>query len=160
MDVTFDSLAYIRELWRQSDLLERKMESTGCNIIYAMLLTQIILHYKSKSAIVSRAPSYVWLYEIQLSFVVVILHYKLYSFVMSFVMSSSDTCATWRDSFVIISCTIYSLGDTLIQIIISHIHTHSHTTSARVYTYMHAHHYLYIHSSIPVIILNLEYKHV
>jgi len=66
----------------------------------------------------------------------------------------SDTCATWRDSFVIISCTIHSSGDILIHIIIPHIHTHLHTPRARAYTHTHTHtrHYLYIiNSSISVI---------
>jgi len=58
---------------------------------------------------------------------------------------SSNTCATWRDSFVIISCTIHSSGDTLIHIIISHIHTHSHTPRARAHTYTHVHASLFVH---------------
>jgi len=91
---------------------------------------------------------------------VIILHYRLYS---SFVMWPSDTCATWRDSFVIISYIIHSSEDTLIHIITSHIHTHSHIprvgararARARTHTHTHArararantHHYLYIINS-------------
>jgi len=71
---------------------------------------------------------------------VIILHYRLYS---SFVMWPSDTCATWRDSFVIISYIIHSSEDTLIHIITSHIHTHSHIprvgarARARAHTHTH-----------------------
>jgi len=61
-------------------------------------------------------------------------------------VSPSDACATWRDSFVIISCTIHSSEDTLVHIITSHIHTHSHTPRVRAHTHTHTHihHYLYI----------------
>jgi len=64
-------------------------------------------------------------------------------------VSPSDTCATRRDSFVIISCTIHSSGDTLIHII-SHIHTHSHKPRActHIHTHTHTHHYLYIINSL------------
>jgi len=64
-----------------------------------------------------------------------------------FAVSPSDMCATWRDNFIIFSCTIHSSGDTLIHIITSHIHTHSHTPSARAHTHIrtHTHTPLFIH---------------